>query len=79
MSDIFCHLRDHMECGCPPHLCAAAPVEDLTYRPTVRDMLAVALFIPVIAGIASFAVAYRMEQEIKRADLIAQENVTWKR
>jgi hypothetical protein len=75
MSDVFCHLRSS-ECGCEIHHCAAAPVEELVYRPTIRDTLAVAFFITIFAGFITFAVAARMEQEIKRADLIAQENIT---
>lgn len=76
-----CDFRTRRECNCPPHLCAAAPpVEDLTYRPTIWDILKVSLFITVAAGFITFAVAYRMEQEIKRADLIAQEvDASWRK
>lgn len=74
MSDIFCSGRS-TECGCPPHLCAAAPVEELTYRPTIWDILKVSLFITVAAGFITFAVAARLEQTLKTQDQIAQENV----
>ena len=81
MSDIFCSGRS-TECGCPPHICAAAcpKTEAPVYRPNLRDTLAVAFFITVAAGFITFAVAARMEQEIKRADLIAQEvDVSWRK
>jgi ABC-type uncharacterized transport system permease subunit len=38
--------------------------------------MAVCLFVGVIAGIAAFATAARMEPNLKINDLIAQENIS---
>jgi hypothetical protein len=76
MSDVFCHLRSS-ECGCEIHHCAAAPVEELVYRPTVRDTLAVAFFITIIAGFITFAVAAAMERPFKNHQLDQQEVIAY--
>jgi hypothetical protein len=76
MRDHECLIRAFGGCVCPPGECAEKPA---TPAPVIlisaRTQMAVCLTIGVIAGIAAFATAARMEPNFKTQDLIAQENV----
>jgi hypothetical protein len=72
-----CGFRQARECLCPSDTCLAQPAAQAppVILISARTQLAVCLFVGVIAGLAAFATAARMEPNFKSQDLIAQENV----
>jgi len=77
MSDIFCSGRS-TECGCPPHICAAAPVEEakpLTHSFSARDKLEVVAFGLFMFGFAWAALTqadeFYRKQQLDQQEVIA--------
>lgn len=81
MSDIFCSGRS-TECGCPPHLCATAPVEEapaLTHSFSARDMLVVVAFGLFMFGFAWAALTQADEFYRKQALDNQEVSASWRK
>ena len=75
MTDHLCIVKQY-GCSCAPGECSVE--KPITPAPLIlislKTQAIVCLFVAVVAGIAAFATAARMEPNMKLNDLLAQES-----